>query len=177
MLSEMQRRKITRMFRLFDQDSDGQMVWGDYARVSTRLVDAIELPRTTPEGAELLDSYRVEWDEIAGGPDGTVALDRWLAYRGEQLSVRDAFEVNIAPYILTIATNLDRDRDGVLVRDDLWRYLGLYQMPDADRDLALARLAPPGARPITYVGLEDLVREFYYSNNPEAPGSWFLGPF
>lgn len=177
MLSELQRRKLTRMFRLFDRDGDGAIAWADYARVSARMLDVLELAPDSTEGAEMAASYRVEWEELALEPGAGVHLPRWLAYRAEQLSMRDAFEINIAPYVLTIATHIDRDGDGFVGGDDLRRYLALYDMPDAERAAAVARLDPTGRGRIPYVELEDRAREFYYSNNPEAPGSWFLGPF
>lgn len=180
MLRQLQRRKLTRMFRLFDRDGDGHLQWSDYARVSAGLLRVLEIAPDSALGVELAQSYRDEWAELTGEAprDGSaVAMEPWLTYRHAQLMAPDAFEVNVAPYIHTIATHLDRDRDERVTGDDLRRYLSLYGMADDERDVAVARLDPTGAGRFSYADIEDRAREFYFSNNPEAPGSWFLGPF
>lgn len=180
MLRPLQRRKLSRMFHLFDRDGDGVLVWEDYARISAGLLSVLGIDPAGELGRELADSYRVEWLELEqeAARDGrAVTLEGWLDYRRTQLMMPDAFEVNVAQYIHIIATHLDRDGDGRVTGADLRHYLGLYGMRDEERDIAVARLDPTGRGRFTYADIEDRAREYYFSNNPEAPGSWFLGPF
>lgn len=180
MLRPLQRRKLTRMFRLFDRDGDGALQWDDYARISAGLLAVLAIDANSALGQELAQSYRDEWAELTDEAQREargVTLEGWLAYRRAQLMMPDAFEVNVAPYILTIATHLDVDGDGHVTGDDLRRYLGLYGMSDDERAVAVSHLDPTGDGRFTYADVEDRAREFYFSNNPDARGSWFLGPY
>lgn len=180
MLRPLQRRKLSRMFHLFDQDGDGVLRPEDYDRISDGILGVLSLDPASRDGAELAQSYRDEWVELvdeAAREGRDVTLEGWLAYRRAQLMMPDGFDVNVAPYIALIAERIDRDRDGIVTGDDLRHYLGLYGMPDAEREIAVARLDPTGRGRFTPADIEDRAREYYFSNNPEAPGSWFLGPF
>lgn len=181
MLNALVRRKLTRMFRLFDQDRDGALRREDYERISGNLLRVLQIPRGSTLGDEVLQWYVVEWGELQADADrdadGRVTSSVWLSYRARQLAGPDAFEVMVRPYIEVIATHLDGDGDGVITREDIWRYLSLYGMPDADREVSLARAVPPGARGVTRAELLALARQFYFSDDEATPGSWFLGPF
>lgn len=181
MLTDLQRRKLTRMFQLLDGDRDGVLVKADYDRTSARVVDALGVAPASAEGRELVASYATEWGELQAEADrdagGRVTLRGWLAYRDAQLSGPDAFEVMLDPYVEFVFSILDRDGDRRVSTDDVRRYLGFYRMPEAELDEAIARIDPDGRGSFTRDDVGRLVREFYLSDDPGAPGSWLLGPF
>lgn len=179
MLQDLPRRKLTRMFRYLDDDGDGVLVRGDYDRICRSLLRVLAAPPGSEGEAEIEASYATEWAELeelsAARGDGRVTLELWLAYREEQLRGPDAFEVMIDPYVGTVFTHLDRDGDGRLTSDDVRRYLGLYGMPAEDLDEILEKLDPERRGAFTRVEIGELARQFYFSTDERAPGSWLLG--
>src|SRR5689334_22710456 len=117
MLTDLQRRKLTRMFRHLDADRDDVLDRGDYDRICGGLLRVLAAAPGSDEAAEITASYATEWAELQAEADrdgGRVTLEGWLAYRALQLGGPDAFEVMIDPYVETVFTLLDRDHDGRL---------------------------------------------------------------
>ncbi len=181
MLTALQRRKLTRMFRYLDGDGDGVLARGDYDRICEALLRAVRAPDGSPEAAEVRASYAVEWDELeaeARAEGRAVTLAGWLSYRDAQLTGPDAFAVMIDPYVGTVFALLDGDGDGHITRDEVRRYLGLYGMPNEALEEILARLEAraEGGR-FSREAVGRLAWEFYFSDDEGAPGSWLLGRF
>ena len=180
MLTNTQRRKLTRMFRYLDGDGDGVLARGDYDRICGALLRVLEPPDGSPEAAEIRDSYAVEWDELQAEADREgrpVTLEGWLAYRDAQLGAPDAFEVMIDPYVGTVFALLDRDGDGRITRAEVRRYLSLYGMGDDALGEIFAKIDPQARGVFSRAAIGQLAREFYFSDDEQAPGSWLLGRF
>ncbi len=181
MLTDLQRRKLTRMFRYLDGDGDGVLARGDYDRICEALLRAVEAREASPESAEIRESYAVEWGELQAEADargdGRVTLEGWLSYRDAQLSGPDAFAVMIEPYVHTVFALLDRDGDGSLTRADVRRYLGLYGMSTEALAEIFEHIDPERRGVFSRAAIGELARDFYFSDDERAPGSWLLGRF
>jgi Ca2+-binding EF-hand superfamily protein len=180
MLTDLQRRKLIRMFTRLDGDHDGVLERGDYDRICGRLLRALEAQPGSQEAAEITASYATEWSELQAEADssgGRVTLEGWLAYRDAQLGGPDAFEVMIDPYVETVFALLDRDGDGRLSSDDVRRYFGLYAMPAGELEEILGKIDPDRRGWFSRGDIGQLAREFYFSSDESAPGSWLLGRF
>ena len=180
MLTNVQRRKLTRMFRYLDGDGDGVLVRGDYDRICAALLRVLEARAGSPEADEIRASYALEWDELQAEADRAarpVTLKGWLAYRDAQLSGPDAFEVMIDPYVGTVFALLDRDADGHITRAEVRRYLGLYGMGEGALEEIFTKIDAHAEGVFSRAKIGQLAREFYFSDDEGAPGSWLLGRF
>jgi Ca2+-binding EF-hand superfamily protein len=185
MLSDLQKRKLTRMFDHIDGDRDGVLVRGDYDRICESLLGVLGASPGSPEGAEIVASYAVEWDELQPDADADADTDGgrrvtralWLGYRDRQLAGPDAFEVMIDPYVGTVFALLDADHDGRISTDEVRRYLGLYRMGEGEVDEILRKIDPERRGSFTRREIGQLSRDFYFSSDEGAPGSWLLGRF
>jgi Ca2+-binding EF-hand superfamily protein len=179
MLTDLQKRKLSKMFRLLDGDGDGVLVRGDYDRTCRRLLAVLRAEPGSEDAAEIEASYATEWDELQAEADrargGRVTLDGWLDYRGAQLEGPDAFETMIDPYVETVFAKLDRDGDRRISTEEVRGYLGLYRMPDEELDLILGRIDPDRRGIFSRQDIGQLARDYYLSDDPDAPGSWLLG--
>lgn len=179
MLSDLQKLKLTKMFRYLDGDKDGVLDPIDYQRMSARLIAVLAAAPGSPHALEIADSYTTEWCELAelAATQGEtrVTLAVWLDYRDAQLSVANAFEIMINPYIETVFTLLDADEDGILSYDDVRRYLGVYGMREVEKQEILARIDPQQRGSFTRQEINELARQYYFSSDANAPGSWLLG--
>jgi Ca2+-binding EF-hand superfamily protein len=181
MLTDLQKRKLTRMFDHIDSDGDGVLVRGDYDRICQSLLGVLGASPSSPEGAEIADSYAVEWSELQADADAQggrrVTRALWLAYRERQLGGPDAFEVMIDPYVGTVFALLDADHDGRISREEVRRYLGLYRMGEEELDEVLGKIDPGKRGSFDRQEIGKLSRDFYFSSDEGAPGSWLLGRF
>lgn len=181
MFTDLQRRKLSKMFRYLDQNQDDVLERGDYDRMCSNLLRVLEPAPGSKEAVEIADSYAVEWNELqaeaeaAGGHQ--VTLQSWLVYRATQLRGPRAFETMILPYVETVLALLDKDGDGRVSVPEVRRYLSLYGMPHAELDEILSRINPTGRDSFTWEEIGQLAQEYYFSDDEHAPGSWLLGRF
>lgn len=186
MLDDLQRRKLTHKFRIFDFDGDGRVEASDFRAV----VDRLARLRSWEEGSEPVEKLRSEyaefWKALAAmaeprDPD-RIDLDDWLDYYESALD----FEREIAgPDHVTCTPRstmglvfdvLDSDRDGAISRREYREFCSAYRIElPADGD-AFAHLDRDGDGHITRSEMLDLVSDFYFSDDPQAPGNWLFGP-
>jgi Ca2+-binding EF-hand superfamily protein len=169
------------MFWYLDQNGDGVLERGDYDRMCRNLLRVLEPAAGSKQAAEIEDSYAVEWNELEAEAQqegrAQVTLEGWLAYRGRQLEGPRAFETMILPYVETVLALLDRDGDGRVSVPEVRRYLSLYGMPAADLDEILSRINPARRDSFSWEEIGQLAKEYYFSDDENAPGSWLLGRF
>ncbi len=178
MLSDIQRRKLTKMWGHFDLDRDGVIERREYDRICGRLLDALRIDRASAEGAEVVGWYDVEWADLLAAADrsadGRVTLEVWLAYRDQLISASDGWEVQIEPYIRFTFDHLQQG--GVVATADVHRYFALYGKPEEELTFILDKI-DPARRGLTWERTRQLAWEYYMSSDADAPGSSLLGPF
>lgn len=186
MLSDLQRRKLTHKFEIFDADGDGGVEASDFRA----MIDRLARLRGWDEGSEPVERLRAEYAEFwkalvsmaePADPD-RIELDDWLAYYEAALD----FEREMAgPDHVTCTPRstmglvfdvLDRDGDGEISREEYRQFCRAHRIDlPADGDV-FARLDRDGDGRLTRSEMLDLVTEFYFSDDPEAPGNRLFGP-
>lgn len=185
MLSDLQRRKLTHKFRIFDLDGDGWIEASDFRGV----VDRLARLRGWEEGSEPVESLRAEyaefWKALAAmaeprEPD-RIDLDDWLDYYGAALD----FEREISgPDHVTCTPRstmglvfdvLDRDGDGAISRREYREFCRAYRIELPAKGDTFSRLDRDGDGRITRSEMLDLVSDFYFSDDPQAPGNRLFG--
>ncbi len=84
MLSDLQTKKLTRYFEVYDVDDDGHIDAADFER----MVENVRILRGESDHSkayvDLRESYMGRWDALQASADvdddGGVDIDEWLAY-------------------------------------------------------------------------------------------------
>lgn len=180
MLTDLQRRKLTRYFRVYDIDDDGRISEPDFERVVENVRILHGLPETSPVHRQLRDAYLRRWTAVRESADvdgdGGVDLDEWLGYWEGVLHSDDRYETEVATVVRQLFAQFDTDDDGVLGPREFADFFGIYGL---DRRLAhqtFERLDRDGDGRITRSELVEISHEFYRGDDPEAPGNRLYGP-
>ncbi len=181
MLTEFQRRKLTRAFQNYDYNKDGFVERRDYEQAAQGIADHLGLP----SGSEVREKHTVEfmagWEQIrqVADQDGDdrVTLDEFLTVNEFVLSHREIFE----RLILGTAENLmswqDKDKDGRVSWDEFLGSVLVFGQTQAEAEEAFRHLDRDADG---YLDKEEWLRnteEFFLSDDPDAPGNWLLGPY
>jgi hypothetical protein len=70
----------------------------------------------------------------------------------------------------------DQDGDGRLSQQEYVANLRSFNVNEAAANEAFRRLDQDGDGYLTQAELSRCVEEFFYSEDPEAPGNWLVGP-
>lgn len=180
MLTDLQRRKLTRYFRVYDIDDDGRIAAADFERVVENVRILHGLDTTSPAHRALRDAYLHRWAALRESADhdgdGGIDLDEWLAYWADVIRSDERYEVEVATTVRRMLELFDTDEDGVLRPPEFADFFGIYGL---GADLARSTfedLDADGDGVITRSELVEIGHEFYRGDDPDAPANRLYGP-
>ena len=181
MLSELQKKKLTRCFRVYDIDDDGRIGPADFERVVENVRVLHGLSDHSPGQQALRDGFMRRWaslrDSADGDDDGGLDLAEWLSYWGAVISHDETYEEVITSVVARLLEIFDTDEDGVIGPDE---YSDLYSVYGLSADLArevFGVLDQDGDGTISREELMEHVHAFYRGDDADAPGNLLFGPF
>jgi Ca2+-binding EF-hand superfamily protein len=174
-LSEFRRRKLSAGFKELDVNGDGRIEDGDIELLIRNHGRAYGFPEGTPEYEDLAQRTRDVWERLKhfdSDGDGAVSLDEYVAGFAAFLSQRDAF-INSMDVLVDAFYNLaDQDKDGLITEDELVMHFRAWNHSEEQAREAFQKLDRNGNGGIAKEEWMANLEEFYYSEDPQAPGNW-----
>lgn len=181
MLSDLQTKKLTRYFQVYDIDDDGRIDAADFDRI----VHNVMILHWAEEGSEvteaLRDAYSRFWDGLRsaadGDGDGGVTLDEWLAYWQITLDDDGLYEAEVHELTDRLFRVFDLDEDGTIGAAEFMDFFGVFGLPVDLAESVFVELDSNGDGVVSRDELLKVARDFYRSDDLEAPGNLLFGPF
>lgn len=173
-------RKLARYFDDLDSNEDGLLDESDFAQAAERYIEALGIDPDSPQAIELTDQCLTLWQEYLGPADtdgdGQVGSED-LASAFARLSEAEAAE-QIDATADAYFRIMDADGDGVAAEAEFVRLMSTAARLSVDESVAAyARLDPAGVGFLTREQFQQAAREFFFSDDPEAPGNLLFGKF
>jgi juvenile hormone diol kinase len=180
MLTSLQQQKLTRFFHLFDVDDDGRIARPDFERVADN-VRALHIVSGRSDSKRLIhEGFLQQWEALRSSADANdddgVDLSEWLAYWSGVLADEQRFTQEVAAVTERLFELFDTDRDGILGADEFCNFFGIYGLRAALARQVFLDLDADGDGRLTRRELLAMAREFYRSDDPQAPGNRLFGP-
>lgn len=182
MLSDLRKRKLAKLFHIWDTNHDGLIERADFLLVALRVA---ELSGSLPGS----DAYRTiqagylqSWEIMCQTLDkdlvaGEMNLDEYLLAQEVGLADQTNWERYVREYVLGLANRVDKDHDGLITLAEFTSFACAYGI---GVDIALKAAQSFDHNQDGFIRIDDIVRyleEFYYSDDPAAPGNNFAGLF
>lgn len=180
MLTDLQKRKWTRLFKVYDANGNGTVEKADFEQIFHNLAGARDLSPSTPEYEQLHAKFMEDWEYLRQDADknndGQVELEEWLEHGDRRINSPDMYQTNqdMANDVFEL---LDLNGDGSI---SLEEYKIVYRGWRIPADLAeeiFPKLDLNGDGSISKDEFVELVRQFHTSDDPNAPGNLFFGPY
>ncbi|RJQ81955.1 calcium-binding protein [Pseudonocardiaceae bacterium YIM PH 21723] len=174
-------KKLNRRFRTYDLNGDGFVDKSDFDEVAHRVNEAFGLDATEPRAQmfreRLLEVWRTLAELADGDQDGRISLDEYKsAFADRILADREAFLANYRPLVDAIMDIADTGGDGRIGLEEHIRwYTSTMGISPAEATESFRRLDRDGNGFITRDEAAQAVVEYYFSDDPQAPGNWILG--
>ena len=178
MLTDFQQRKITRLFHLLDNDNSGFVDAADLDRVARNLAGAIGAKPGSRPYATLQARYGGLWRVVAdadGNSDGRVTLREWLKANDEMLDSPARYDEVIGQLVDQVFDLLDADHDGSVTVGEYSSWLAASHVTADVAEEAFRMIDLNADGIISKDELTHIFLDFYYSDDPQAPGNWLFG--
>lgn len=181
MLSELQQRKLRRLFQLTDFNQDGHIQRDDYEESIKIYGQMRGISSDSEEYQQRLDVYQAEWEDLRQNADadgdGRVSFDEFLAHQERILADEDYFNQTVGKVAHVFLSTMDGDRDGKInLQEFLTGHAG-FQVDVATSESIFNLINQDGDDSVTYEEMFEVVRRFYYSTDPDDPANYLMGPY
>lgn len=184
--TELQKQKLMHMFELLDVDGNGVLEYDDFRMVVDTMASERGWERNHRRYLALVAANRRLWKMISRdidiNEDGAISLMEWFAFHIKAF-IEDPLEQGFDPKFSTalratatfFCDMLDSDGDGKVCIDDYIAFCAAYNVSQDRARLSFALFDRDGSGDISVAEVEEMVKEFYLSDDPHAPGNLFFG--
>lgn len=182
MLTNLQKRKLTRFFNVWDANGDGVITTKDPEQVAQNLAKLQGLKPGSPEHEGFYSGFMSYQNDFLKAVDvdesGRVTLEEWLAYHEEMLQDGKRFEGTALMSIEVMFALMDRNGDGKITLEEYGEWMRAFRIGEQDTtEEVFQKLDLNENGTLSKEEILQLTREFFYSDDPDARGNWALGPF
>lgn len=180
-LGDLQRRKAAHYFDLIDADGNGLIEPADFQWRADRLAEALEVTGEA-ERDRLRRRVMLWWEHLStladANDDGRITRQEWEMYWERfKIAVSMGSNRRSIERLERVARHtfraIDRTNSGRVTNDEFSNWLAAW---DIDRHEAVFhRLDRDDKGYLTEADLTEATKEFYLSNDPEAPGNVLYG--
>lgn len=178
MLTKLQKQKINHFFLVCDVDRDAHLTAADLDRVARNLAAARGHAEGSPPHQRVRERYGA-WGDAAAPfmIEGRLSMRAHLAWHEALLADRAGADRVLGGIAEVIFDLLDDNGDGRISSEEFASFYRAYEIAEGVAGQAFARLDRDGDGSLSREEVLAMTREFYLSDDPNAPGNWLFGPW
>ena len=181
MLTDLQKRKLTKLFSMYDSDYTGTLVKDDFELMFKKLSTLRNWSRRSPRCIVLQDTLMRKWQGLAKKADTShnkqVSRAEWLAYYDEVLADPKACSEEVASLMELIFDVFDQDEDGKVNQEEWGQLLAAFNESPVYASLIFPSLDRDQDGWLTKAEILQLFQSFCYSDDPNEPANSMFGPY
>lgn len=181
MITEFQKKKMQHFFKVFDTDKDGFLEQADLERVVQKMAAVQGLEAGSPTYDNLHAKWMFIWNTLQkvsdANRDNLVSPEEWIGLIEMTLASEEAYQQIMHSIGGITFDAVDTDNDGVIGPAEWTAFFKAHDIDKAVAEETFTRLDLNSDGHISKDEGLELLRQFFYDNDPETPGNLFFGPF
>lgn len=180
MLSNFQKEKLQRFFNILDWDRNGVIEEDDFIAIAENLCILWDIKEDTAEYAKVMDRFTQGWKRFnfyISNNEKHANWDHLVAFADKYIvnSDLDDFNALVGDFAGEIFDNFDTNNDGYISIDEFIDLFVAYRIEVRYAAKAFRSIDQNGDEQISRAELVNAVKEFFRSDNPDAPGNALFG--
>ncbi|MEL7316223.1 MAG: EF-hand domain-containing protein [Cyanobacteria bacterium J06559_3] len=181
MLTELQSRKLLKLFCMYDGDRNGFLVQQDFEQVVERLAKAKNLGARSPKVLALKERFRRVWQSLLAKADASgdqkVCLNEWMAYYVDVLGDEEKYAQEVHDLMKLIFDVFDTNGDGKLSQEEWAELFQVYNIHPAYAPSAFEQLDENQDGVLSQTEILVLVDDFFCGDTADSVANSMFGPY
>lgn len=181
MLTDIQTRKLTKLFRLYDANDDGILEQQDFIVLATRLASLRQGLQASPHYNQILTHLQQDWVYLCKAADqncdARITLKEWLTYYEQILSDIKQYASRVIALVTLLFAAFDQDNDGQISEREWINLLSLFNVLPIYASSIFLNLDVNQDGVLNQDEVLTLIHDFFYINEPSAPANFMFGPY
>jgi hypothetical protein len=181
MLTDLQKQKIVKLFSMYDTNNTGMINRADFETIIKRLADLRNWSFRSSKYQILSNKLQYKWKCLQGGADTThdrqISLEEWFCYNEAVIADEKRFAEEVRSLMEVLFEAFDTNEDDKISEQGWSEFLSVYNVSPVYAPLVFPRLDADQDGCLTKSDMIQLITDFYYSDNPDAPANLMFGPF
>jgi Ca2+-binding EF-hand superfamily protein len=181
MLTDLQKRKLTKLFSRYDSNYSGKLVKKDFELMFEKLSTLRNWSLRSPRCLVLQDKLMRKWKGLEKKADTAhnheVSIDEWLAYYDEVLADPKGCSEEVVSLMDIVFDVFDQDEDGKVNQEEWGQFLAAFNESPVYASLVFPALDANQDGWLTKGELLKLFQDFCYSDDPNNVANAMFGPY
>ena len=181
MLTEFQKKKLAVLYSMYDADKNGVIELADFYVLLDKYAEVRGWEPGSPEyevlKSQLVSRWHTMQEAADTNRDNQISRSEWEAYVDKMLSSPAIYEAEATAISAAVLNIFDLNGDGQLELEEYRNFYSSVGFDETIADETFGRLDLNNDGYITKDEHLELVRQFFYSQDPDSPGNWVFGPY
>lgn len=181
MLTELQTRKLLKLFCMYDCDRDGVLVCKDFENIANKIATVKNLGARSPKVVMLKERFFQAWKSLLSKADTSgdkkVCLTEWMAYYEYVLGDKDKYFKEVQSLMKLIFEVFDANGDGQLSKEEWAELFQVYSVHPAYAPIAFEQLDMNGDGFLSKDEILVLIDDFFCGDNSASVANAMFGPY
>ncbi|MEO1521529.1 MAG: calcium-binding protein [Cyanobacteria bacterium J06633_2] len=181
MLTELQTRKLVKLFSMYDADYKGHIHRDDFENIAKKLAKRRNWSLRSPRYVTLSNQFTYDWKclvrDADTGKNKQLSLEEWLSYYDQVLSNPDAYQKSAQQLMDLVFDAFDVDEDGKICADEWGDFLSVFNVCPVYAPRVFPGLDSDNNGFLCKEEVKAAFHDFFYSEDESCPANQMFGPF
>lgn len=181
MLTELQNRKLLKLFCMYDGDRNGFLVCKDFEKIADKLATVKNLGSRSPKVLVLKERFLQVWKSLLSKADSSgdkkVCLEEWLAYYDDVLGDKEKYAEEVQSLMKLIFEVFDANGDGEISPQEWTELFQVYNIHPAYAPTAFEQLDANQDGVLSETEVLAMVDDFFCGDDLNSPANSMFGPY
>ncbi|MGD1858324.1 MAG: EF-hand domain-containing protein [Leptolyngbyaceae cyanobacterium] len=181
MLTELQTRKLLKLFCMYDGDHNEYLVQKDFEKIATKIATVKNLGSRSPKVLVLKERFLQVWRSLMSKADASgdrkICLNEWLAYYDDILNDKDKYLKEVQSLMKLIFEVFDDNNDGQLSQAEWAQLFQAYSVHPAYAPAAFQQLDMNEDGSLSRDEILIFIDDFFCGDDLDSVANSMFGPY